>query len=903
MLNDIFLARDILKSPTQDFAYYRLTKLEELGHCELDRLPYTIRILLEAALRKCNDIEITSQDVINLAGWKANATTRPTMPFTPGRVLLQDFTGVPVIADLAAMRSAIARMGGDPNRINPIIPVDLVIDHSIQVDVAGSPDALRRNTSIEFQRNRERYEFLHWGKSAFHNLRVIPPSSGIVHQVNIEFLSHGVLTSQDDQQIIVFPDTLVGTDSHTTMVNGLGVLGWGVGGIEAAAAMLGQPIEMPAPDVIGFKLSGEMPEGTTPMDLTLRIVEILRCRGVVGKLIEFYGPGLSNLTLTDRAMIANMTPETGATVCYFPVDNQTLEYLRLTGRTDELISLIENYYKTQGLFRTENTPVPEFSDTIELDINTIEASIAGPKRPQDRINLRNAKSAFNQSLIAPTNKRGFQQSPDDLNRSAVITRDGKDYEITHGSIVIAAITSCTNTSNPYVMIGAGLVAKNALEKGLSRKPFIKSSLAPGSRVVTSYLEKANLLEPLSQLGFHIVGYGCTTCIGNSGPLAEDIVKGIQNSELIAASVLSGNRNFEGRVSPHTQANYLASPPLVVAYALAGTVDIDILNEPLGIGKSGEPVYLEEIWPSSHEIQQTIDNNITPDIFISNYQHIESFNEIWNAIESKNTALYDWDTNSTYIQEPPFFDTLDDNVAKSKKIQNARVLAVLGDSITTDHISPAGAIPTHSVAGQYLQDLGVNVSEFNSFGSRRGNDNVLSRGTFGNIRLKNLMVPDVEGSFTKYLPENKQMPIYDAAMKYKQTDTPLIILAGKEYGTGSSRDWAAKGPLILGVQAVIAESFERIHRSNLVGMGVLPIQFKPGDNVRSLGLSGDEVFFIDELQEDMPLRSEIQITVTKDDQKISFYAIVRLDTRNELRYYFNGGILNTILSDIIEKQAE
>ena len=797
------------------------------------------------------------------------------------------------------MRSAMVRMGGEAKKINPKIPVDLVIDHSVQVDFFSSPDALDRNAEIEFQRNRERYEFLHWGQQAFDNFRVVPPSTGIVHQVNLEYLATVVRQGEmRDNTVVVFPDTLVGTDSHTTMINGLGVVGWGVGGIEAEAAMLGQPLDMLIPDVVGFKLFGELKEGALATDLTLMVVQMLRERGVVGKFVEFFGPGLDYLTLPDRATIANMAPEYGATVGYFPVDQETLSYLELTGRPPELIDLVEKYTKEQGLFRTSSTPEPEYSDYLELDLSSIEPSLAGPKRTQDRIPLREMKQKFQSDLLAPVKERGFDLPPDKRDVKVSIGANGAAGDLGHGSVVIAAITSCTNTSNPSVMIAAGLLARNAVSKGLKTKPYVKTSLAPGSLVVTDYLNKAGLLDPLAELGFNLVGYGCTTCIGNSGPLSGEVVKGITSGDLVAAAVLSGNRNFEGRVHPYVRANYLASPPLVVAYALAGTVDINLLTEPLGVNKEGEDVYLKDIWPSTQEIQAGIGESVLPEMFTEEYKDVFTGNRIWNAIEGNEGDIYQWDENSTYIQEPPFFVDLTPEIQPIPEIRGARVLALLGDSITTDHISPAGAIPADSPSGIYLIERKVSLRDFNSYGSRRGNDRVMTRGTFANIRLKNQLVPGIEGGYTRYMPDDRQMTIYEASQLYKEEGVPLIILAGKEYGTGSSRDWAAKGTQLLNVKAVIAGSFERIHRSNLIGMGVLPLQFLEGDSAGTLGLAGDEVYDITGIGDNLIPRSKATVIVTKASGDIhQFEVLVRLDTDLEVEYYRNGGILHKVLRDM------
>jgi aconitate hydratase len=902
MSNDLFQARGILKTSQGSYHYYRLSKLEEAGFARLSRLPFSIRIMLESLLRQCNEREITRQDVINLAGWTPRADHRPALPFQPARVVMQDFTGVPAVVDLAAMRAAMARLGGDPKKINPLVPVDLVIDHSVQVDFFAGPDSLRRNAELEFQRNRERYEFLHWGQKTFDNFRVVPPATGIVHQVNLEYLAPLVAVMRNPAgEQIAFPDTLVGTDSHTTMINGLGVVGWGVGGIEAEAAMLGQPIDMVTPDVIGFKLSGVLPEGATATDLTLMVTQMLRKKGVVEKFVEFFGPGLANMSLPDRATIANMAPEYGATIGFFPVDDETLRYLRLTGRPEELVELVETYYKAQGLFRSANTPDPEFTEILELDLGSVVPSLAGPKRPQDRVPLDQMKQNFQMSLTAPTKERGFELKDKDLERTGLMGTNGSAIELKHGAVVIAAITSCTNTSNPSVMIGAGLVAKKALARGLKVKPYVKTSLAPGSRVVTDYLEQAGLLEPLASLGFNVVGYGCTTCIGNSGPLPGEVVKAITSADLVAAAVLSGNRNFEGRVHPYVRANYLASPPLVVAYALAGTVDIDLVNEPLGQDKNGQPVYLREIWPTSQEVSEAVTSNVRPEMFRQKYANVFTGNETWNAIPSSEGDLYAWDEQSTYIQEPPFFLDLSAEVAAIQNIQGARVLAIFGDSITTDHISPAGSIAADSPAGKHLLERGVSQRDFNSYGSRRGNDRVMTRGTFANIRLKNRMVPGVEGGFTLHQPDEAQMSIYDAAVKYRGEGIPLIILAGKEYGAGSSRDWAAKGTNLLGVKAVLAESYERIHRSNLVGMGVLPLVFKEGQNVETLGLTGNEIFSIEGLSDDIQPMSDLTLHARKPDgSEIHFEVIARLNTPVEVNYLRNGGILHTVLRSMIGK---
>ncbi|UCC86197.1 MAG: aconitate hydratase AcnA [Anaerolineales bacterium] len=906
---DLFGARATFDSGSGTVYYYRLNKLEEDGLGAISRLPYSIKVLLEAVLRECDGYVATYDDVANLAAWNAKSPEPMELPFKPARVIMQDFTGVPAVVDLAALRSAMTRLGGSPHKINPIVPVDLVIDHSVQVDVFGSSMALSRNAEIEFERNRERYEFLRWGQQAFANFRVVPPASGIVHQVNLEYMAKGVQTSQEDDGVVAFPDSLVGTDSHTTMINGLGVVGWGVGGIEAEAVMLGQPIYMLTPEVIGFRLTGQLREGVTATDLVLTITQRLRDKGVVGKFVEFYGPGLSNMTLPDRATIANMAPEYGATMGFFPVDNETLRYLQRTGRPEELVTLVERYTKEQGLFRVDGGPDPAFTDTLEQDLGDVEPSLAGPKRPQDRVALGRMPQAFRQTLQAPLDQRGYALSDKNLDRKVAIAPDTAPGESTgktngsgdtlgHGSVVIAAITSCTNTSNPSVMLGAGLLAKKAVERGLEVKPYVKTSMAPGSKVVTEYLNKAGLTPYLEQLGFYAVGYGCTTCIGNSGPLAEPVVEAITSGELVVAGVLSGNRNFEGRIHPHVKANYLASPPLVVAYALAGTVDIDLNDEPLGFAKDGQAIYLKDIWPTHAEIAAQIEQVLSPDTFRQEYAGIESSNELWNAIPVSGGALYEWNPESTYIQEPPFFVDLTREAPPIQPIQGARVLVKVGDSVTTDHISPAGAIAKDSPAGQYLISLGIQPKDFNSYGSRRGNDRVMTRGTFANIRLKNQLAPGTEGNWTIYLPTGEVMSIYDAAQRYKADGTSLLVLAGKEYGTGSSRDWAAKGTFLLGIKAVLAESYERIHRSNLVGMGVLPLQFREGQNSQTLGLTGDEAYTI-YVDDDLKPLQEIRVDVTDaqgDTRTIS--TVCRVDTPVEVDYYRNGGILQTVLRSFL-----
>ncbi len=904
-MQDLFNARDTLKTKYGTYTYYRLDALEKAGLTDLKRLPFSIRILLEAALRQCNEREITREDVKNIAAWipfpsPLHGGSRPGIPFLPARVVMQDFTGVPAVVDLAAMRSAVARLGGDPKRVNPVVPVDLVIDHSVQVDFFATPEALQRNTEMEFQRNRERYEFLKWGQKAFDNFRVVPPMTGIVHQVNLEYLADVVVKKSSDGLDVLFPDTLVGTDSHTTMINGLGVVGWGVGGIEAEAVMLGQPMDMLLPDVIGFKLHGKLSEGVTATDLVLTVTQMLRAKGVVGKFVEFFGPGLDSMSLPDRATIGNMAPEYGATMGFFPVDAETLRYMRFTGRSEEVIERTEAYLRAQGLFRDEDTPDPEFTDMLELDLGSVVPSLAGPKRPQDRVPLTGMKRAFQNALKAPVKERGFELSPEALARTGTVGTNGGSYQIGHGTVVIAAITSCTNTSNPSVLVAAGLVAKKAVEKGLNVAPQVKTSLAPGSRVVTEYLTKAGLLEPLSKLGFNVIAYGCTTCIGNSGPLPGEVAKAVTSEDLVAAAVISGNRNFEGRVHPLVKANYLASPPLVVAYALAGTVDIDLINEPLGTGAEGAPVYLKDIWPTTQEIQETIAASVTSEMYREKYADVFSGSEMWQEIEVSGGDLYDWDESSTYIQHPPFFQELSQDVPSIGDIKGARVLGLFGDSITTDHISPAGSIAPDSPAGKFLIEHGVEYRDFNSYGSRRGNDKVMARGTFANIRLKNQLVAPKEGNWTKHMPSGEIMPIYDAAMRYKDEGVPSIVIAGKEYGTGSSRDWAAKGPLLQGVKAVIAESFERIHRSNLVGMGILPLQFVDGQNAESLGLTGDEVYDIECLRNDMPPRGRVNVRVHRPNGRVDMFETeALLNTEVEVNYYRNGGILHMVLRNMVK----
>ena len=893
-------ARARLETGSGPAVIYRLDRVEKAGLGSVSRLPSSIKVLLEAVLRSCDGEIITADDVAVLAGWKAGPLPDREVPFKPARVILQDFTGVPSVVDLAAMRSAMKRLGGDPARINPLVPVDLVIDHSVQVDVFRSPLALVRNAEIEFDRNRERYEFLRWGQKAFGGFRVVPPATGIVHQVNLEFLAKVVQAQTHGDEVVLFPDTLVGTDSHTTMINGLGVLGWGVGGIEAEAVMLGQPLYFLMPQVVGCKLYGRLREGVTATDLVLTVTQMLRKKGVVDKFVEFYGSGLSQMTLPDRATVANMAPEYGATMGFFPVDEETLRYLRTTGRAAEEVERVERYCKEQGIFRTDQTPDPIFSDVLELDLGTVEPSLAGPKRPQDRVALAAMKETFRKSLTAPVKERGFGLSTEEDSRTVPLRFNGAQATLGHGSVVIAAITSCTNTSNPSVMLGAGLLAKRAVERGLAVPPYVKTSLAPGSKVVSEYLKEAGLQPYLDQLGFTLVGYGCTTCIGNSGPLPDAVNKAVNEGQLVAAAVLSGNRNFEGRIHPQVKANYLASPPLVVAYALAGTVDIDLTQDPLGKDRQGNPIYLRDIWPSQEEIVATMTRAIQPRMFQQIYANVWDGNPTWNAIPVSGGDLYAWNPTSTYIQEPPFLAELTPEPAPIRDIRGSRVLAMLGDSVTTDHISPAGDIAADSPAGRYLIEQGVQKPDFNSYGSRRGNDRVMVRGTFANIRLKNLLVPGTEGGITIHFPDGERMAIYDAAMRYKAEGVPLMVIAGKEYGSGSSRDWAAKGALLLGVKAVLAETYERIHRSNLVGMGVIPLQFKEGEHPASLGLTGHEVFDVTGLSDQIKPHQEVRVTATRPDgSRSEFTAIARLDSPVEVNYYRNGGILPTVLRSFLK----
>ena len=876
----------------QSLTYYRLAALRSLG--AIDRMPMSIKILLEALVRNVDGHAVTERDVENLAKWTGRSAGAQEVPFKPARVVLQDLTGVPALVDLAAMRDAVADRGGDPRRINPLIPVDLVVDHSVQVDMFGNPGALAFNMEREFQRNQERYRFLHWAQQSFDNLRIVPPATGIVHQVNLEYLASLVMLRDG----VVFPDTVVGTDSHTTMINGLGVLGWGVGGIEAEASMLGQPLYFLTPEVVGFKLTGRMPEGVTATDLALSVTEILRQKGVVGKFVEFYGPGLSHMSLADRATVANMAPEYGATMGYFPADAEALRYLRLTGRSEEHVALVEWYLKEQGLFRTDDTPDPEFSDTLELNLETLEPSLAGPKRPQDRVALSAMQSRFREALTAPVAARGFGQAVEHAARAIPVHHpSGETSTLKDGAVVIAAITSCTNTSNPTVMMAAGLLAQKAVARGLTVPPYVKTSLAPGSRVVRDYLDGSGLQDALDQLGFEVVGFGCTTCIGNSGPLPDEVAAAVQEGDLTVAAVLSGNRNFEGRIHPLVKANYLASPPLVVAYALAGTVDIDLTHDPLGHDRDGRPVYLRDLWPTSAEIQALVDEAIGPEMFRHEYGQVFTANAEWNDISSPAADRYQWDPDSTYIRRPPFFDGWVPGEHPLHPIENARVLAVLGDSVTTDHISPAGSIARNSPAARYLMEHGVEPRDFNSYGARRGNHEVMMRGTFANIRIHNALTPDIEGGVTRLLPDGEVLPIYDAAMRYQERGVPLVVLAGKEYGTGSSRDWAAKGPMLQGVRAVIAESFERIHRSNLVGMGVLPLQLEPGETRESLGLTGEELYSI-HLGDAIEPMATVPVEARRvDGSSVRFLTTARLDTAVDAEYFRHGGILQTVLTHL------
>ena len=886
-MTDSFNARSTLEVGGAEYEIFRLDRLAQ--RFDLDRLPYSLKILLENLLRHEDGANVTAGDIEALAGWDAGAEPSTEIAFTPSRVLLQDFTGVPAVVDLAAMRDAMRALGGDPAKINPLSPVELVIDHSVQVDRFGTRDALARNTEIEFERNRERYAFLRWGQQAFRDFKVVPPGTGIVHQINLEYLARVVFAREHAGATRAYPDTVVGTDSHTTMVNGLGVLGWGVGGIEAEAAMLGQPISMLIPQVVGFELTGKLPEGATATDLVLTVVEMLRAKGVVGKFVEFFGDGLDHLPLADRTTIANMAPEYGATCGIFPIDAESVEYLRLSGRPESQIALVEAYARAQGLYREPGDGAAEYSDTLVLDMGTVEPCISGPKRPQDRIALREAGSVVAGHLEAMQAERGNGGG------SATVEKDGAGYELRDGAIVIAAITSCTNTSNPAVLVGAGLLARNARERGLSVQPWVKTSFAPGSMVVKDYLEKAGLLEDLEGLGFHIVGFGCTTCIGNSGPLPEEVSAAIRDGDLIVSAALSGNRNFEGRVHAEVRMNFLASPPLVVAYAIAGRSDVDFHEEPLGEDAGGAPVYLRDIWPSGHEIQETIAASISSEMFRASYDGVFDGDERWRGMEVPAADRFHWDSTSTYVRNPPYFDDMSMTPRGIPEIRGARMLALLGDSITTDHISPAGAIKADSPAGRFLQGRQIPPREFNSYGSRRGNHEIMMRGTFANIRLRNRVAPGTEGGWTIHQPSGERMTIYDAAMRYRDEGVPLVVVGGAEYGTGSSRDWAAKGTLLLGVAAVIARSFERIHRSNLVGMGVLPLVFEDGEDAESLGLTPAHVFDVEGLVKGA---KTVAVNATAPDgRRTRFEAKVRIDTPKEWEYYENGGILHYVVRQL------
>jgi aconitate hydratase len=919
-LTDPLGALATLETSAGAVAYYRLARLAELGLMDIDRLPFSIRVLLENLLRRLDGAIVMEDDVRALAGWSPGALSPRELPFLPARVLLQDLTGIPVVADLAALRSEVSRLAGDPQRVNPEFPVDLVIDHSVQVDAFGMADAFRINVAREYERNGERYTFLRWAQESFSNFRVVPPGAGIVHQVNLEFLANVVQTAKSNGDAIAYPDTLVGTDSHTTMINGLGVLGWGVGGIEAEAAMLGQPLPLVAPEVIGVRMTGALREGVTATDLVLTVTEMLRRHGTVGKFVEFCGPGLSALSLPDRATIGNMSPEYGATCGFFPVDAETLRYLASTGRPPAQVELVEQYTRAQSLFREDGTPDPEFTDLLGLDLTTVEASLAGPRRPQDRVPLGEVRGSLEEAFgeqfpsgrkakermdwestaVGEVTQPSVEPPPvDPRPRSAIIALNGDRAELTHGSVVIAAITSCTNTSNPSVMLGAGLLAKNAVERGLSVAPYVKTSLAPGSRAVVDYLERAGLLRYLNTLNFNLVGFGCTTCIGNSGPLPEPVAAAVDENGLVVAAVLSGNRNFEGRIHPQVRASYLASPPLVVAYALAGTVDIDLRTEPLGRDKDGKPVFLRDIWPSSEEVRQTVASAVDAGIFKETYDHIFDGEERWAALQVPAGALYEWDKGSTYLREPPFVRDISPEPAPVADFNGARVLVMVGDSVTTDHISPAGSIAPGSPAAKYLTEHGVAPREFNSYGSRRGNHEVMVRGTFANVRLRNELVPGIEGGWTKHFPDDEGMTIYDAAMRYGEEGVPLLVITGKEYGTGSSRDWAAKGVSLLGVRAVISESYERIHRSNLLGMGVLPLEFAPGFSRVSLGLTGTETYHIEGLSDGLKPKKHVVVrAVAGDGSETSFPALARLDSPLEVQQYRHGGILPFILRKLL-----
>lgn len=886
-MKDTYNTRRQLNINGKNYHYFSLNALADQGFSSIHQLPFSLKILLENQLRNEDGLTTTEKDIEAFSEWIETQHSSHEIAYRPARVLMQDFTGVPAVVDLAAMRNAMQTLNGDPEKINPLCPVDLIIDHSVQVDKYGDKDAFLENVKIEMDRNHERYVFLKWGQQTFNNFQAVPPGTGICHQVNLEYLAKGIWSSKVNGELFAFPDTLVGTDSHTTMINGLGVLGWGVGGIEAEAAMLGQPVSMLIPDVVGFRLEGQLNEGITATDLVLTITHMLRQKGVVGKFVEFYGPGLKHLPLADRATIANMAPEYGATCGLFPIDAETIKYLQLTNRDQHTIELVQQYAKEQGMWHDENAIEPIFSDTLSLNLSDVVPSIAGPKRPQDQISvdqLPTAMSDFFEICKIPNLDKTFPV--------------GEAFELSHGDVVIAAITSCTNTSNPSVMIAAGLLAKKALEKGLTAKPWVKSSLAPGSKVVTDYLKKTNLLTSLEQLGFYLVGYGCTTCIGNSGPLDEPIAETITKNQIVACAVLSGNRNFEGRIHPQVRANWLASPPLVVAYALAGNMRLDLGKDPIGENKSGEKIYLKDIWPTTEEIAEEL-KKVTQDMFTKEYSEIFAGDDTWQSIQIAPTETYDWDENSTYVKLPPFFDGIKSTPTKPKDIKNARILAILGDSVTTDHISPAGAIKADSPAGKYLMENGIAIKDFNSYGARRGNHEVMMRGTFANIRIRNEMIAGVEGGYTKYYPSGEQLAIYDAAMRYQDEKIPLVIFAGSEYGTGSSRDWAAKGTLLLGVKAVIAESFERIHRSNLIGMGVLPLEFMNGTTRHTLKLDGFETISISGIEDHLKPGAQLTLEITrKDNTKENIEVICRIDTQNELNYYLHGGILQYVLRSLV-----
>ncbi|MCM3567733.1 aconitate hydratase AcnA [Neobacillus mesonae] len=897
--NDVFNARSSFDVNGKSYHYYRLNALEEAGIGKVSKLPYSVKVLLESVLRQYDGRVITKEHVENLAKWGTSELKEVDVPFKPSRVILQDFTGVPAVVDLASLRKAMADLGGDPDKINPEKTVDLVIDHSVQVDAYGSDNALKVNMDFEFQRNAERYQFLSWAQKAFNNYRAVPPATGIVHQVNLEFLADVVHVADVEGELETYPDTLVGTDSHTTMINGLGVLGWGVGGIEAEAGMLGQPSYFPVPEVVGVKLIGELPNGATATDLALKVTQVLRKHGVVGKFVEYFGPGVPTLPLADRATIANMAPEYGATCGFFPIDEESLAYLRLTGRDEEQIKVVEQYCKANGLFFNPSEE-PVYTDVVEINLAEIEANLSGPKRPQDLIPLSKMKEEFVKAVSAPAGNQGFGFEPAELEKSATIKfNNGDETEIKTGAVAIAAITSCTNTSNPYVLVAAGLVAKKAVELGMEVPKFVKTSLAPGSKVVTGYLRDSGLLPYLEQLGFNLVGYGCTTCIGNSGPLKEEIEKTIAENDLLVTSVLSGNRNFEGRIHPLVKANYLASPPLVVTYALAGSVNIDFASEPVGKDKDGNDVFFKDIWPSTADVNDVVKRTVTPELFRKEYENVFGDNERWNEIKTSNEPLYNWDVDSTYIQNPPFFEGLSKEPGKVEPLSGLRIVGKFGDSVTTDHISPAGAIGKNTPAGKYLLERGVQPRDFNSYGSRRGNHEVMMRGTFANIRIRNQIAPGTEGGYTTFWPTNEVMSIYDACMKYKENGTGLMVVAGKDYGMGSSRDWAAKGTNLLGIKTVLAESFERIHRSNLVLMGVLPLQFKEGENAETLGLTGKETF---EVQVDENVKPHDLVKVTAVDEngnKKEFEAVVRFDSEVEIDYYRHGGILQMVLRERLQ----